>query len=300
MLLKASFRGGLALGRAGVWLKERRHDGDERTRDLDQRRHAPRPTASCEGIRIFELDTDGRLRTRIEAATGRVGRDSVWQLEARGAHRLAHAPSRPCGAPACASAAPGRLRWPSSLSACRGRGGGAAGERRCRRSSCGATARTWPTTSRPSQRYEIQFWKTRAVPVRLPGDGGAGAAVRLPACARSAASASKVFGGIMLGISFVLLNNVVGPPRHAAQLGAVDRRVRRRVLIYLALSLARVHAGWCASDERQRTQCAACCCSRTARATPRWAAPFEAVARARARAAARRAGDAGLPRADGA
>src|SRR5262245_48846137 len=66
VLLKASFRGGLALGRSGVWLKERRSGGDgDRAISINVARTAA--GGELEGVRIFEQDSDGRLRTRIEA-----------------------------------------------------------------------------------------------------------------------------------------------------------------------------------------------------------------------------------------
>ena len=87
LALKAGQRGGLALGTGGAWLKERR-PGSAPSAD---------PAASGErsisvnviatggggellGVRIFEFDTDGRLRTRIEARTGQVLGDGHWRL----------------------------------------------------------------------------------------------------------------------------------------------------------------------------------------------------------------------------
>src|SRR5690606_38097632 len=78
--LKASFRGGLELGRTGAWLKERRvGPNGERAISVNVARTGA--GSELQGIRIFELDTDGRLRTRIEARSGRVDRAAVWHLE---------------------------------------------------------------------------------------------------------------------------------------------------------------------------------------------------------------------------
>ena len=91
-----------------------------------------------------------------------------------------------------------------------------------------------------AQRYELQFWKRALYPLACI----VMMALALPFAylhARAGGVSLKVFGGIMLGISFVLLNNVVGhlgllrdwTPWLAASLPS---------LFYLALSLAAF--GW--------------------------------------------------------
>ena len=64
------------------------------------------------------------------------------------------------------------------------------------------------------QRYEIQFWKKALYPLACV----VMVALALPFAylhARAGGVSYKVFGGIMLGISFVLLNNAAG---HLGQL----------------------------------------------------------------------------------
>ena len=60
-----------------------------------------------------------------------------------------------------------------------------------------------------SQRYELQFWRRAFYPLACI----VMVALALPFAylhARAGGISLRVFGGIMLGISFVLLNNVVG------------------------------------------------------------------------------------------
>ncbi len=60
-----------------------------------------------------------------------------------------------------------------------------------------------------AQRYEIQFWKKALYPLACI----VLTALALPFAylhARAGGISLKVFGGIMLGISFVLLNNMAG------------------------------------------------------------------------------------------
>ena len=87
-----------------------------------------------------------------------------------------------------------------------------------------------------AQRYEIKFWKRALYPLACLVMVG----LALPFAylhGRSGGVSLKVFGGIMLGISFVLLNNV------AAHLGLLRDWTPWVVaaipsLIYLLLSLA--------------------------------------------------------------
>jgi lipopolysaccharide export system permease protein len=206
VLLKAAFRGGLQLGRTGAWLKERRNgDGGERSISVNVQRTAS--NAELQGIRIFEQDIDGRLRTRIEAKTGRVDNNSVWQMQA--VERTEW--PRPEQAAAGASVVVQRLAtlsWPSSLSA-------TVVAAAVLPVSTMSTVELYRYSThlgdqeQASQRHEIQFWKKALYPFACL----VMVALALPFAylhARGGGVSLKVFGGIMLGISFVLLNNVAG------------------------------------------------------------------------------------------
>ncbi|MFO1220860.1 MAG: LPS export ABC transporter permease LptG [Burkholderiaceae bacterium] len=206
VLMRAGFRGGLQIGRTGAWLKERRTTPDgERSVSINVARTGAQ--GRLEGVRIFELDADGRLRTRIEAQHARVTDDGVWQLAevertewptpeqaARGAElkvtRLA------------------TLDWASTLSA----GVVAAAVLPV---STMSTIELWQYSrhlsgqDQAAQRHEIQFWRKALYPLACL----VMVALALPFAylhARAGGVSLKVFGGIMLGISFVLLNNVAG------------------------------------------------------------------------------------------
>jgi lipopolysaccharide export system permease protein len=234
VLLKASFRGGLALGSAGVWLKERRNSGEagERVISINVARTAA--DGELEGIRIFELDTEGRLRTRIEARTGRVGSDSVWQLDA--VERTDWpTPDQAATGGGVTVQRSATARWRSSLSA-------SVVAAAVLPVSTMSTAELWRYSAhlgdqeQASQSYEILFWKKALYPFACL----VMMALALPFAylhARSGGVSLKVFGGIMLGISFVLLNNVSG---HLGMLRDWAPWVAASApgLIYLALSLA--------------------------------------------------------------
>jgi lipopolysaccharide export system permease protein len=232
--LKASFRGGLALGRAGVWLKERRNSGDESERAVSINVARTAASGELEGIRIFELDTDGRLRTRIEARTGRVGPDAVWQLEA--VERTDWpTPEQAAAGTAVTVQRSASMRWPSTLTA-------SVVAAAVLPVSTMSTAELWRYSThlgdqeQASQRHEILFWKKALYPFACL----VMVALALPFAylhARAGGVSLKVFGGIMLGISFVLLNNVSG---HLGMLRNWAPWVAAATpgLIYLALSMA--------------------------------------------------------------
>jgi len=234
VLLKASFRGGLVLGRAGVWLKERRHAGEESERAVSINVARTAASGELEGIRIFELDTDGRLRRRIEARSGRVDPDAVWLLDAV---ERTDWPT-PAQAAAGATVAVQRsasMRWPSTLTA-------SVVAAAVLPVSTMSTAELWRYSThlgdqeQASQRHEILFWKKALYPFACL----VMVALALPFAylhARAGGVSLKVFGGIMLGISFVLLNNVSG---HLGMLRNWAPWVAAATpgLVYLALSMA--------------------------------------------------------------
>ena len=79
-LLDARSGNGLALGRTGAWLKEKRSDPQgERTVSVNV------ATAGAggrlQGVRIFEFDADSRLVRRIQAQRATVGDEGLWVLE---------------------------------------------------------------------------------------------------------------------------------------------------------------------------------------------------------------------------
>ena len=203
--LKANFRGGFKLDRAGAWLKDRRSTPDgERSYSVEVA--SAGAGGVLRGVRIFEFDADGRLVSRIAAESGKVGRDAMWQLtQASVTDWTGVAPS---GLPQVSETRQPSLVWQSTLSA----------------NVVAAAVLPLTTMStldlyryirhlaeneQASQRHEIQFWKRALYPFACL----VMVALALPFAymhARSGGISLKVFGGIMLGISFVLLNNVAG------------------------------------------------------------------------------------------
>jgi len=209
--LKAGAGGGLPLGSGGAWLKERRAAPPGGASD-SERSVSVNVLAAANGqqlldIRIFEFDPDGRLRTSIEARSGQVQAQGHWRLltvqrsdwptpeEARRglAVKLQTLPDLDWATSLDNSVVAAALLPVQSMS----------------------TLDLWRYTSHLAdqdqavQRHEIAFWKKALYPLACI----VMMALALPFAylhARAGGVSYKVFGGIMLGISFVLLNNASG------------------------------------------------------------------------------------------
>lgn len=209
--LKAGAGGGLPLGSGGAWLKERRAappgGASDSERSVSVNVLAAANGQQLLGIRIFEFDPDGRLRTSIEARSGQVQAQGHWRLltvqrsdwptpeEARRglAVKLQTLPDLDWATSLDNSVVAAALLPVQSMS----------------------TLDLWRYTSHLAdqdqavQRHEIAFWKKALYPLACI----VMMALALPFAylhARAGGVSYKVFGGIMLGISFVLLNNASG------------------------------------------------------------------------------------------
>ncbi len=212
--VKAGVRGSISLGSGGAWMKERRPGtGTKDTaaetgeRSISVNVSAAGVGGALVGVRIFEFDTDGRLRTRIEAERGQVLANGHWRLR----QLLRTDWPTPEGAVARQPLRQQTLAefdWPSTLDSTVV----AAALLPAKNMS---TIDLWRYTSHLAdqeqaiQGHQIQFWKKALYPLACV----VMVALALPFAylhARAGGVSYKVFGGIMLGISFVLLNNASG------------------------------------------------------------------------------------------
>ncbi len=209
--LKAGFRGGRELGRAGAWLKDTRKDSQGREVNIAVNVKRTTPDGMLEGVRIFESDADHREVARVVARRARIG-DGQWTLEDALITEWPGANGQPGrtgdSEPRVRERKEARTQWPSSLDA----GVVAAAVLPV---STMSTVELWRYSrhlnnqEQASQRQSIQFWKKALYPFSCL----VMVALALPFAylsARRGGISYKVFGGIMLGISFVLLNNVAG------------------------------------------------------------------------------------------
>jgi lipopolysaccharide export system permease protein len=228
--LRARFSGSLKLGRSGAWIKERSSSSEgERSYSINVG-SAERGTL-LRDVRIFEFDADGRLLSRTSAAEAQVENDGTWALRdvlvtrwvdagndsSARQENLAQSVWRSSLSPKVVAAAVLPVTTMSTLELWRYIGHLADNEQ-------------------AAQTQQIQFWNRALYPfVCLVMVG-----LALPFAylhARSGGVSMKVFVGIMLGVSFVLLNNVF---RHLGLLGNWTPWIVAATpgALYLALSLA--------------------------------------------------------------
>jgi lipopolysaccharide export system permease protein len=202
--LKALMRGGMSLGRAGTWLKDRQTTAQgERLFSINVTRTGPQ--GELVGIKIFEFDDEGQLLEHTSAATGQVDRSGIWQLnDVRVTDWRA-----PVGkAPGISSERHATWTWQGGLPA-------EVVASALVPLDTMSTLELWryirhlDTNAQAAQAYEIQFWKRALYPFACLVMVG----LALPFAylhARAGGISWKVFGGIMLGITFVLMNNLAG------------------------------------------------------------------------------------------
>jgi lipopolysaccharide export system permease protein len=230
--LKARFAGGLSIGGAGAWLKERR-PGPAGERSFSVNVQGAGGGGTLLGVRIFEFDRDGALVQRIAAPSARVDPDGVWQLSDAEQTRWPAAGSD--GRSEVELSRHALLTWPSTLDA---RVVAAA----VLPAGTMGTLELWRYSehlsdqAQANQSHRILFWRQALYPLSCL----VMVALALPFAymhARSGSVSLKVFGGIMLGISFVLLNNLSG---HIGNLQGWTPWLAASVpsLVYLLLSMA--------------------------------------------------------------
>ena len=205
VLLKAESSGGIAIGGAGAWLKGHRST-PQGERSYSVNLAGTGSAGTLRGVRIFEFDPDGRLVTRIESAEGRVAEDGTWTL--RDAQLTQWPAARAQGTPTVSVQRQPLLEWPSTLSA-------TVVAAAVLPVGTMSTLELWRYSAHLSdqeqaaQDHQIRFWRKALYPLACL----VMVALALPFAymhSRAGSTSLKVFGGILLGISFVLLNNVAG------------------------------------------------------------------------------------------
>ena len=199
-LLKSRYQGKVTVGKTGAWLKERQAYSHYAVNV-----GALAPDASMRDVRIFEFDNQGILVSMTESQTAKFGKDESWLLKNADHTEFT---STDANATRVDRTVIETFRWPTQISA-----------------EMVATAVLRPermgtidlfqymrhldANGQTAQKYEIQFWKKVFYPLSCL----VMVVLALPFAYlhfRSGSVATYVFGGVMAGISFVLLNNVLG------------------------------------------------------------------------------------------
>ena len=206
LVAKAKYLGQTSTtGSTGAWLKEKTKDGT-----LAVNVRAVRADGALNGIRIFEFDRQGRMTLQLHADQGQVQEEADnWLLVNARLTRLSYASSTANdSAAAVTKDSHAQLNWPTSIT-----------------SEMLIAAVHKPdrmptlelfqfiqhlkTNDQSAQKYEIEFWRKVFYPLSCL----VMVVLALPFAYlhfRSGGIAGYVFGGVMAGISFFLLNNVFG------------------------------------------------------------------------------------------
>jgi lipopolysaccharide export system permease protein len=209
----------LNLGHGGTWLRERREVNGQGSHNITVNVGTANTQGDFGFVRIFEFDGQGRLLRRLSAKRVVVepmgdplsAAGSVWHLQdVVDTQWLPHEQLSDAAVQAGSLAINERqldkLDWQSSLTPLVVSASVLPPETM-------STLSLWRYTkhlasnAQAAQRYEIEFWKKTFYPLVCL----VMVALALPFAylhARSGSMSLKIFGGIMLGISFVLINHI--------------------------------------------------------------------------------------------
>jgi len=198
-LLKSKFKGNMTVGKTGAWLKEKQAYGHYAVNV-----GALTPDANMKDVRIFEFDNRGYLVSMTQAQTARFGDHDDWLLEKVDRTEF----TADAQAKRVDRAFVETFRWPTQVNAEMVAAAVLRPERMGTIDLYQYT-RHLEANGQAAQKYEIQFWKKLFYPISCL----VMVVLALPFAYlhfRSGGIATYVFGGVMAGISFVLLNNVLG------------------------------------------------------------------------------------------
>ena len=196
LLLKARFRGDLTSGRTGAWLKEKQDD-----QQLAINVRAMDPEGRMLNVHIQRFNAQGALQGTIQARQGDFGA-AAWLLEDVEVMNL-----RTRGESATMEKKHlDQMNWPTQISRDMVRAALVSAER-MKIWDLALYTRHLSQNNQNAQQYEIELWRK----VFYPLSCFVMLTLALPFAYlhfRSGQIAGHVFGGVMAGISFYLLNNV--------------------------------------------------------------------------------------------
>jgi lipopolysaccharide export system permease protein len=199
-LYKARFDGLASAGPVGAWLREKRP-----TSQVTVNVQSMTGNDQLQGIRVLEFDAKGMLVRRIQAAAGEINSEGLWQLAdveqmtvrndsvLPPQMRTEHLPTLAWDTTLTAEMVSVALLKPERMST----------------SDLWNYVRHLDANGQSAQRYEIEFWRKVFYPLSCV----VMLVLALPFAYlhfRSGSIAGYVFIGVMVGISFFLLNEVFG------------------------------------------------------------------------------------------
>lgn len=199
-LLKAQYTGRITIGQTGAWLKERQDYG---TYAVNVGELAS--DGSLRSVRIFEFNNHGLLASMTQGKSAVIQEDDAWLIN--DVTRTEFALRDTSNAEIERLTMPS-LRWPNSISA-EMVSAALLKPERMNTFDLFQYIQHLQSNQQTAQRYEIEFWKKVFYPLSCL----VMVVLALPFAYlhfRSGGIATYVFGGVMAGISFFLLNNVFG------------------------------------------------------------------------------------------
>jgi lipopolysaccharide export system permease protein len=199
-LLKSQFKGQITVGRTGAWLKEKQAYGNYAVNV-----GAMTPDGNMKDVQIFEFDNQGHLVSMTQAKSAEFGEHDDWLLAAVERTEFTVQGQASSRVDRVASQS---LRWPTLVTA-EMVSAAVLKPERMGTIDLFQYMRHLSQNGQSAQKYEVQFWKKVFYPLSCL----VMVVLALPFAYlhfRSGGIASYVFGGVMAGISFVLLNNVLG------------------------------------------------------------------------------------------
>lgn len=207
-LLKARYRGKITVGQTGAWLKEKQTYNTYvvNVKELS-------PDSEMHGVQIFEFNNKGLIVSTTQAPLAVFAAGDAWQLQqaSRVEFDFRADPADPGKARESAKVTRSiveRFRWPTGLSA-EMVSVALLNPERMGTIDLFNYIRHLKANGQTTQRYEIEFWKKVFYPLSCL----VMVILALPFAYlhfRSGGIAGYVFAGVMIGISFFLLNNVFG------------------------------------------------------------------------------------------
>lgn len=198
-LLKAKYQGNMTVGKTGAWLKEK-----QAYAHFAINVGSLTPDEGMKNVRILEFNNQGFMVSMIQSQTAQFGDDDSWLLEKVDRTEFT---STDANASRVDRSFMETLRWPTQVSA-EMVAAAVLKPERMGTIDLFQYMRHLDANGQSAQKYEIQFWKKVFYPLSCL----VMVVLALPFAYlhfRSGSIATYVFGGVMAGISFILLNNVL-------------------------------------------------------------------------------------------
>ena len=199
-LLKAKYQGQITVGQTGAWLREKQGNSQ-----FAVNVRALSSEGQPENIRIHEFDTQGRLLAITTSPSGVFNNEGAWLLKSVD-RRIFHIKSNDVSRIEILNLP--EWQWKTELTA-EMISAALLSPDRMKTIDLFQYMRHLAANGQSAQRYEIEFWRK----VFYPLSCWVMLTLALPFAYlhfRSGNIAGYVFGGVMAGISFYLLNNVFG------------------------------------------------------------------------------------------